>query len=208
MRRLSLEEAVTCLKQSGLILFPTDTSFGLGCRAYDSTATGRLVYAKGRPNGKPLPVLLPSLAYLRGRNIETPLIALAEAFWPGPLTLVVPAFPGLAAEVTGGTQMVGVRISAHPLAQALVEAIGEPVVATSANRSGEPAACSLEDVDKLQLNNVDGVLCDQALMNAPAVDPKDVRGSTVVGLQQGDLVIFRQGPISEEQLRKVWNAVR
>ena len=72
--------------------------------------------------------------------MDSPLAVLAEQFWPGALTLVVPAFPGLPTQVTAGTNMVGVRVSAHPVARKLVERLGEPVVATSANLTGQPAA--------------------------------------------------------------------
>ena len=207
LRRLNLQESLACLRKGGVIAFPTDTSFGLGCRAYDAQAVSRIVSAKGRPSGKPLPILLPSIDYLRVRSIETPLICLAEAFWPGPLTLVVPAFPGLPAQVTAGTNMVGVRISPHPLARALVEALGEPLIATSANRSGEPAARSIEAAENMTLIDVDGVLWEEG---APAPQGSDAlsAGSTVVGLSNGDLQIHRQGPISEAELRRVWDANR
>lgn len=207
LRRLNLKESLDCVRSGGVIVFPTDTSFGLGCRAYDAQAVSKIVRAKGRPSGKPLPILLPSIHYLRTRGIETPLICLAEAFWPGPLTLVVPAFPGLPTEVTAGTNMVGVRISPHPLARALVEALEEPLIATSANRSGEPAARSIETAESMDLLNVDGVLWEDGAP-APAGNDALSAGSTVVGLSNGDLQIHRQGPISEMDLRKVWDKNR
>lgn len=193
--RLSVNEAVVRLRAGGVVVFPTETSYSLGCRATDAGAVARVVRAKARPEGKPLPILLPSVAALRERNLETPLIVLAEAFWPGPLTLVIPAFPGLPAPVTAGTNMVGVRMSAHPVAQALVEGLGAPLVATSANRSGEPAACDLPSVDAADLVDVDGV-----------VDGGERPGSssTVVGFVDGDLKVFRAGPIPESALRAVW----
>ena len=195
--RLEIEQAVQVLRQGGIIAFPTETSFGFGCRAFDATAVGRIVRAKGRPDGKPLPVLLPGAEYLRGHGMETPLMVLAEAFWPGPLTLVVPAFPGLPAEVTGSTNMVGVRVSAHPVARALVEALGEPIVGTSANRTGQPAASSVEDCDNAGLTDIDGLVVGEPVAGS---------ASTVVGLVDGDLLIHRQGPVTETQLRSVWSA--
>lgn len=199
MKRLEVDEAVAILKAGGVIVFPTETSYGIGCRAYDAAAVARVVSAKGRPEGKPLPVLLPSVEALRQKRLETPLAILADAFWPGPLTLVVPAFPGLPAPITADTNMVGVRVSAHPIARALVEALGEPLVATSANRSGHPAAATAEDCAAAGLVGVDG-LVDGGKLEGHA--------STVVGLDRGELRIFRQGPISEHALAEVWSRAR
>ena len=124
LKRLSIEEGVACLRADELIVFPTETSYALGCRAFAQDAVSRLVRSKGRPDGKPLPVLLPSIKYLKQFNIESPLLSLAQKFWPGPLTVVIPCFPNLAREISGHTNMVGVRHSPHPIAGQLVEAFG------------------------------------------------------------------------------------
>lgn len=199
MRRLTVEQAIARLKAGGVVVFPTETSYGIGCRAYDAEAVSRVVAAKGRPDGKPLPILLPSVEDLRQKHLETPLVVLAEAFWPGPLTLVVPAFPGLPAPITADTNMVGVRVSRHPIARALVRGLGEPLVATSANRSGQPAASTAEACDAAGLEGVDGMVDGGALSGA---------ASTVVGLDRGELRIFREGPISRETLQAAWHAAR
>ena len=143
-------------------------------------------------------VLVPSAEALRWL-IESPLGVLADRLWPGPLTLVVPAFPGLSAPVTAGTNMVGVRASRHPIARALVERLGEPVVATSANRSGEPAAFSPADCDEAGLDDVDGLVADGVL---PA------GATTVVGLVDGDLVFFADGDVHEADVRAAWEPSR
>lgn len=197
--RLTVDEAAARLRAGGVVAFPTETSYGLGCRAFDAAAVERVVRAKGRPEGKPLPVLLPDVETLRRLQPETPLLVLAEAFWPGPVTLVVPAFPGLPAPITADTNMVGVRVSPHPVARALVAALGEPLVATSANRTGEPASADAEACDRAGLVGVDGL-----------VDGGPVPGgaSTVVGLVDGDLHLFREGPVSEAELRAVWERAR
>lgn len=199
MKTLTVNAAIERLKAGGVIVFPTETSYGIGCRAYDADAVGRVVRAKGRPDGKPLPILLPSVDALRQKQLETPLLPLAEAFWPGPLTLVVPAFPGLPAPITADTNMVGVRVSAHPIARALVEGLGEPVVATSANRSGQPAAATPEACRAAGLEGVDGL-----------VDGGGLKGdaSTVIGLDRGELRVFRQGPIGLDALQRVWDSAR
>ncbi len=199
LKRMTISEAVEALKRGELVAVPTETSYGIGCRAYDTDAVARVVRAKGRPAVKPLPVLITSVEVLRQHDFETPLLQLAEAFWPGPLTVVVPAFPGLASDVTAGTNMVGVRISTHPMARALVEGLGEPLVATSANRSGEPACSTAAACDDARLVGVAGV-----------VDAGELPGgaSTVVGLKDGALTIFREGPISEQALSEVWAGIR
>ncbi len=195
--RLTLDAALARLRSGGVVAFPTETSYCIGCRAADAGAVARVVAAKHRPEGKPLPVLLPDLETLRRLEPETPLLVLADAFWPGPVTLVVPAFPGLPAQVTADTNMVGVRVTAHPIAGALVRALGEPLVATSANRSGEPAATTAAECDALQ--GLDGVLDG---------GPAPGTHCTVVGFVDGDLHLFRAGPVEEAVLRAVWDTAR
>lgn len=199
LRRLTVDSALSALRSGGVVVFPTETTYGLGCRAFDAQAVARVVAAKERPDGKPLPVLLSGVAALKAHRVESPLLVLANAFWPGPLTLVVPAFPKLPAAVTAGTGMVGVRMSAHPVAAELVELLGEPLVATSANRSGTPAAQTPAECDAAGLGGIDGL-----------VEGGTVAGtvSTVVGLVEGDLRLFREGPISEADLRAVWDPHR
>lgn len=199
LKRLTVDEAVESLRGGGVIAFPTETCYGIGCRAFDPAAVAKVVAAKHRPDGKPLPVLLPSVEALRAQRLESPLVVLAETFWPGPLTLIVPAFPGLPAAITADTNMVGVRMSAHPIAQALVEGLGEPLVATSANRSGHPAAPSAAACDAAGLVGLVGL-----------VDGGPVSGtaSTVVGLDRGELRIFRAGPIDAATLHAAWRSAR
>ena len=199
LKPLSLSEGIECLKRDGVLVFPTETSYALGCRAFSQKAVSRLVSVKGRPDGKPLPVLLPSIKYLKQFAIESPLLPLAEQFWPGPLTVVIPCFPHLAREVSGNTNMVGVRRSAHPIAEALVEAIDEPIVATSANVSGKPAASTVEACHAAGLLNVDGIIESGTLGG---------RASTVVGLVDGRLVTFREGPVETQTVRDAWDGLR
>jgi len=199
LKRMDIDEAVAALRRGEVIVLPTETSYGLACRAYDTAAVGRVVQAKGRPAGKPLPVLIPNVEVLRQHDFETPLLQLAEGFWPGPLTVVVPAFPGLASDVTAGTNMVGVRISAHPVARAIVEGLGEPMVATSANRSGEDACSTPIACDQAGLVGVAGLVDAGALPGG---------ASTVVGLKDGDLTIFREGPLGRSELDARWAQIR
>ncbi len=195
LKRITEEEAVSRLRCGGVVVFPTETSYSLGCKAGDRDAVSRLMALKRRPDGRPLPVLLPSLRALQRHQPETPLLALAQQFWPGPLTLVVAAFPGLATSITGDTNMVGVRVSGHPVAARIALALGEPIVATSANRSGQPAPSSPEACDAAGLDDADGLLDD-----GPVPGSK----STVVGFVDGALRIFREGPITREAIEAAW----
>ena len=199
LSKLTLEDALALLKEGGVIAFPTETSFGLGCRAYDPDAVARGVAAKGRPDGKPLPILLPDKTYLTNHGMDMPLMALAERFWPGALTLVVPAFPGLPSPVTAGTNMVGVRVSGHPIANQLVMALGEPIVGTSANLTGQPAAYSSSDLFASGLTGLDGFLDGETSGGA---------ASTVVGMTDGKLSFFRDGPITRDEIETVWRSAR
>lgn len=199
LNRLSEEEALAHLQRGDVVAFPTETRYCLGCRAADAQAVARLLRAKQRPDGKPLPVLLPSPRSLERIEPETPLLGLAEAFWPGPLTLIIPAFPGLASAVTADTNMVGVRVSIHPVAARLAAAMGEPLVATSANRSGAAPTATAADCDVAGLEGVSGI-----------VDGGEVSGvrSTVVGLVEGELRIFQEGPIARDRVLAAWTRLR
>jgi L-threonylcarbamoyladenylate synthase len=123
------------LRRGGLVAFPTETFYGLGAAALVPAAARRVLEIKGRPEGKPLLVLVDSVAMVDAVALEVPPGArvLMATHWPGPLTLVLRARPHVPAEVTAGSGTVGVRLSAHPLARALVCALGEPVTAPSAN---------------------------------------------------------------------------
>lgn len=201
IERLSLDAAVARLRAGGVVAFPTETTYALGCLAGDATAVERLLASKGRPDGKPLPILVNSVELLRQHHqLESPLLHLAERFWPGPLTVVVPAFPGLVSAVTAETQMVGVRNTSHPVARALVRALGAPLVATSANRSGTPAALTADAVVAANLTDIDGVLeGDLGVMGGP---------STVVGLLDGALHFFREGKVPTAMVQAAWERVR
>ena len=149
----AVRAAAAVLRAHGLVAFPTETFYGLGARALDAVALARLRDAKGRPDGKPLLVLVDSVAMVSAVAEEIPPVAreLMARHWPGALTLVLRARPSVPAEVTAGTGTIGVRLSAHPLACRLVAALGEPVTAPSANVSGQPppttAAAVLAQLD-------------------------------------------------------------
>jgi len=135
----TIKTAAACLAAGGLVAFPTETVYGLGADAGNGEAVARLYAAKGRPAFNPLIAHVADLAAARRvARFDAAAERLAQAFWPGPLTLVLPKQPdcGVSALALAGLDSVAVRVPAHPVAQALLAAFGRPVVAPSANRSG------------------------------------------------------------------------
>jgi len=138
---------VEALRRGEAIVYPTETFYGLGARALDAAAVDRAQAIKGRPDGKPFPVLVADLAMLDTVAARVPGIArrLIERYWPGALTVILPARDGLPAGVLGEGNTIACRISSAAIANQIVRALGEPLVATSANLSGEPSPRSAAD---------------------------------------------------------------
>lgn len=133
----ALGEAAAVVEQGGVVAFPTETFYGLGAAALDGGAVRRIFELKGRPETKPLLVLVDSIAMAETvAEVSDRARALAARHWPGALTLVLRARPHVPEEVTAGTGTLGVRVSPHPVAQGLVRALGGPLTAPSANPSG------------------------------------------------------------------------
>ncbi len=132
--------AIEALRSGRAIVYPTETVYALGVRALDCDALRQLVELKVRPPGKPISVLVADPLMLTELVQEIPLPAerLMERFWPGPLTLALPARSHVSKILTGGGCTIGVRISSHPVAQELVARLGEPLTTPSANPAGEP----------------------------------------------------------------------
>ncbi len=155
-----VEEAAALLKKGGLVILPTETLYGLACDALSPAALARLIDAKGREAGKPIPLIAPDAEAVHALVDPVPRLfaALAEKFWPGPLTLVLPAHAKLPAEVTGGTRTVGIRVPGPSLALAIARAFGGPLTATSANLAGKPAPSRVEDLDPALAEKADLVV--------------------------------------------------
>ncbi len=149
----AIADAARVLVAGGLVVFPTETVYGLGAHALDAIAVAGIFDAKERPHTDPLIVHLASTADLPrvAASVPADAAALAAAFWPGPLTLILPRHIDVPAIVTAGLPNVAVRVPAHPVAQALLAAAGVPVAAPSANRFSRPspttAAHVLADLD-------------------------------------------------------------
>jgi L-threonylcarbamoyladenylate synthase len=144
----ALAGAAAVLRRGELVAFPTETFYGLGAAALDASAVGRLLAVKGRSDDKPVLVLVDSLAMVEVVALEIPASAraLMAEHWPGPLTLVLRARASVPREITAGSGTVGVRLAAHPVACALVAALGQPVTAPSANPAGLPPPATADAV--------------------------------------------------------------
>jgi len=155
-----LREAAAIIMQGGIAVYPTETVYGIGVRCDDEAALHRLFDLKGRERGKPVLLLLTRTDDLHriGSSVPPEALLLAERFWPGPLTMVVPAAPDLSRLVTGGSGSVGCRVSSHPVAAGLVLACGVPVTSTSANLSGGASPASLGAIPGDILSRADIVI--------------------------------------------------
>ncbi len=187
----ALIQALEVLRRGGLVAFPTDTVYGLGALAFDGEAVARLYLAKGRLADKAIPILVGETEGL-DRVGEPPAMArrLAQAFWPGPLTLVVPKRPEVP-EVVSPTGTVGVRLPDHVAARRLLRAAG-PLAVTSANRSGSANPCSAGDV-MAELGERVQLILDGG--RSPGGRP-----STVVDCTGDAPLILREGPLTLRQI--------
>jgi len=188
-----IAEAVAAAQRGELIVFPTDTVYGIATRPDLASATARLFEAKARPLGLTLPVLVASAGAARGlARFDDRAERLAAACWPGGLTLVLPR-SGLAQDwdLGGDVASIGVRVPAHPLALAILSATG-PLAATSANRSGDPPATTCDELVEAFAGDVEVYLC--------ADEPLTGAASTVVSLLGPELEVLRAGDLDPDAL--------
>jgi len=188
-----LEKAVQTLQAGGLVVFPTETAYGLACDATNTAAVRRIFKAKNRALSKPLPVIVASWAMARKYGAFNALSkGLAKTFWPGPLTVVVPAVPGMPKGVVSKDGEIAMRVSSHPIAAALSRRFGKPIVATSANQSGRPERYSVSAVLAELGTGIDVVL------DAGRLQKRDP--STLVRCDDEICEIRRAGPIGTARL--------
>jgi L-threonylcarbamoyladenylate synthase len=182
-----LAEAAAVIRAGGIVAYPTDTLYGLAVDPWSSQALERLFLAKGRPADRAVPLVASGESGADAAGPFTPRArALAGRFWPGPLTLLVPAEACLAPAVHGGTRLVGVRVPDSVVARALAAHAGGLITATSANRSGAPASANPEDLLSLG-HDVDMLLdagfapggAPSTIVDATAEPPRLVRAGAV-----------------------------
>ncbi len=195
----TVSEAAILLKAGKLVVFPTDTVYGMGADAFNKEAVGRIFAAKKRDANKPLQVLIAQKSDLQAiaKDQSEILERLASEFWPGPLTLVMLAKADFPSRVRCGRETIGVRMPAHPVALKLIEAFGAPVAATSANISGSPDPVNAEEVMDYLGDKV-------ALILDGGPTPGGIP-STVLDISVQPPVVLRQGKLSSEDLNRVVN---
>lgn len=192
-----IARAAAVLRAGGLVAFPTETVYGLGANALDAEAVAGIFRAKGRPANNPLIVHIAAKEQVSQVVAEWPRIAerLAMRFWPGPLTLVLPKQPRVPDIVTAGGPTVAVRVPAHPIALALLQAAGIPIAAPSANRSEQLSPTKAEHV----LHSLEGRV-NLILNGAPTPGGLE---STVVDLTQSQPRLLRPGLINLTELEQL-----
>ncbi|MEB4615632.1 L-threonylcarbamoyladenylate synthase [Leucobacter sp. M11] len=195
-------EARTALGRGELAVVPTDTVYGVAADAFNPAAVARLLAAKGRGRQSPPPVLVPNLQTLSAlaAAVPGPVLALVERFWPGPLTVILPAQPSLSWDLgdTGGT--VALRMPAHDLTLELLRETG-PLAVSSANLTGQPAATNAGDAQGM-LGDAVSVYLDAGESSADGASSTiiDARSVTEAG---GTIRVLRPGGVSAEQIRSL-----
>ncbi|MGD6778355.1 L-threonylcarbamoyladenylate synthase [Sutcliffiella horikoshii] len=190
-------EAAGLLKENEVVAFPTETVYGLGANALSDQAVLKIFEAKGRPSDNPLIVHISKLEQLTELvdNVPESAHKLMEAFWPGPLTLVLPKKEGVSQYVTAGLDTLAVRMPDHPIARALIEISGLPLAAPSANLSGKPSPTTAKHVEEDLIHRIAGIVDG----GATGVGLE----STVVDCTAETPMILRPGGVTKEELEKV-----
>ena len=196
-----IRDGISVLKRGGLVVFPTDTVYGLGACFSSLPAVERIYQLKQRPRSVALPLLLADTAQISEVAQVVPPVALllARSFLPGALTMVLPRSKSVPDIVTGGGETIAVRIPAHPVAIALIKGVGMPIVGTSANVSGRPSALTAGEVfsqfsDRIHLV-IDGGRCPGGIE------------STIVDVTGEVPRLLRPGAISREELERVCHII-
>jgi L-threonylcarbamoyladenylate synthase len=192
----ALEIASAAIINGSVISLPTDTFYALAADPFNLRAVEQIFQIKGRQDWKPLLLLIDSIdqAETIAQNIPDVFYEIAEEFWPGPLTLILPAANQVPLKITGGTGTVGMRIPNFALARLLVQAIDIPVVGTSANLSAHPACASADEVLR-QLGGKIELVLDSGKLNSTAP-------STILDLTKEPARLIREGAIPARALEK------
>ncbi|MBQ8175261.1 MAG: threonylcarbamoyl-AMP synthase [Clostridia bacterium] len=193
----ALARAGDILRRGGLVVFPTETVYGLGADATDATAASRIYTAKGRPSDNPLIVHVEAPEDAQKYAVTNEVYdRLATAFMPGPLTVIMPVKPTIPSTVTAGLSTVAVRCPSHPVARALLCAAGVPIAAPSANLSGSPSPTCARHVAEDMMGRVDMIL--------DGGDSEIGLESTIVKIEEdGSLTLLRPGAVTPSMLMEI-----
>ncbi len=189
-----IKKAAQIILRGGIIAFPTETFYGLAADALNEAALRKIFQVKKREEGKPLLLLIADESWLQGliQNISPLAERLMKKFWPGPLTLVFHASPQLSPLLTADTGKIGIRLSPHPVTQALVQVVGRAITGTSANLSGHPGALTAREVHQSLGGSLNAVLDGGKTAGGP--------GSTILDVSDPSPQIIREGMISRKEL--------
>ena len=189
-----IEDAIAALRAGELVVFPTETFYGIAADPLSSSAQAKLFAIKGRDPRKPIALIAADaqMAFSIASEISTVARTLAKAFWPGPLTIVLSARAGFHAQLVGPDGGIGVRVSPHPIARALSEGLGRPITATSANRSDEEPATTIRAA-RASLGDKVKVFLEGGTLHASAA-------STVIACDAKGYRIIRAGAITEREI--------
>ncbi|MEE4167133.1 MAG: L-threonylcarbamoyladenylate synthase [Desulfocapsaceae bacterium] len=184
------QHAAAVIRGGGIVAFPTETYYGLGVNPFDHEALRRLFEVKKRPRSKAILVIIDTIEqlYLLVSDFPEPFRALTKQYWPGPLTLIFPALPGLSKLLTGDTQTVGIRMSSSKTATGICRACGFPVSATSANISGTSPSTCVDDILQYFGSRVDLVIDGGKTAAAQC--------STIAAVEDGRVRIIRPGMVT------------
>ena len=189
-----ITDAAGILKSGGLVAYPTESFYGLAADAANETAIRHLFYVKRREVGNPVLLLIPAVESLEryAAHVSETAIRLMEVFWPGGLTLVFKAQKNVSTLLTAGTGKIGIRLSNHPIAMALAQAMGSAITGTSANISGEPPCNTPQGVLRALGKGVDKML--------DGGETSGQKPSTVLDMTTHPYAVLREGIIEREML--------
>ncbi|MEM1584451.1 MAG: L-threonylcarbamoyladenylate synthase [Nitrososphaerota archaeon] len=192
-------EAARVIKEGGLVIFPTETVYGLGADALNSLAVRKIFYVKNRPLDNPLIVHISNLDQLEilSSDLSEDVCRLAEKFWPGPLTVIIRKSEKVPDEVSAGLETIAVRMPAHPVALKLIELSETPIAAPSANPAGRPSPTSGEHVKRDMMGKVDVIIdSGETLFGVE---------STIIDMTRNLPVLLRPGALPVEEVQRMLN---
>ncbi|SRR6266545_107341 len=194
-QRDAIDEAAKWIRAGSVVAIPTDTLYGLAADPFNAGAVARVFVVKGRPAARALPLIAADAAQIARHLGALPEMAmrLADHFWPGPLTMLMPAPAALAPDLSAGTGRVGVRVPADPIARAVCAACGHPVTATSANVSGEAAPATADEVERMLGDRIEFLLDAGPTRGGPP--------STIVDVTDREPRLVRAGAISWDEIQ-------
>lgn len=193
---MNVKDALPIIQSGGVVIYPTETLYAIGAEAMDEGAAKRVMLIKGRPVSKPLPLIIGKMDQLDlvTENVNTEILRLASSFWPGPLSIIVKAKEELPTQIKDAQGFTSVRWTNHPIAEKLCLESRSPLIATSANKSGQAATAVPDELDSDLISLVDGVIVDEPY-------PLGGDPSTVVKAYPGGGVkILRHGVVTQAEL--------